>query len=837
MPNRESSAAESKKQTCNPLAPLPPLGMDAEAISFDFRRYFAHTLGRDDHCTSSHYPYKALALAVRDRLIERWKRTRSTYENEDCKRTFYLSLEFLMGRTLSNAILNLDVSEEVNRAFIDLGINLDDIRGSEPDAGLGNGGLGRLAACFLDSCATLELPVRGYGLRYEYGMFRQHIANGYQIEDPDHWLRDGNPWELERPEYTQRIKFCGHTEHINGSVRWVDTQDVLAVPYDLPVPGYRNGTVNTLRLWKAAATDEFNLEEFNAGSYTEAVEAKNDAEHITMVLYPNDASENGKELRLRQQYFLASASIKDVIREWKESHGSFDDFADKNCFQLNDTHPSVSVAELMRQLMDEQGLSWDQAWMITGSTMAYTNHTLLPEALERWPVKLFECLLPRLLEIIYEINARFLSEVALRWPGDTDRLRRMSIIEEGQTSMVRMAYLAIVGSFSVNGVAALHTELLKQGLFHDFYEFWPQRFNNKTNGVTPRRWLAACNPGLRRLLDETVGNGWISDLPALEQLVTHAENASFQRKWQQVKRENKQRLADLVKIDCNVGFDCDAMFDVQVKRIHEYKRQLLNILHVIHLYNRIKAGDTKNWTKRCVLIGGKAAPGYQMAKLIIKLVNSVARVVNNDYQVGDLLKVAFLPNYRVSAMEVIAPGSDLSEQISTAGKEASGTGNMKFMMNGAVTIGTLDGANIEILEEVGESNFILFGLTSEEVEAMRHHYMPNRIIDQDSDFKRVMQLLESGYFNQFEPGIFDPVIESIRNPYDPWMTAADFRSYIDAQEKAAKAYLDQRQWIRMSIVNSAKSGRFSTDRTIQEYNRDIWRLNQTSIPSVIEDVQ
>ncbi|MET0002929.1 MAG: glycogen/starch/alpha-glucan phosphorylase [Candidatus Thiodiazotropha sp.] len=810
--------------------------MDAEAISFDFRRYFAHTLGRDDHCTSSHYPYKALALAVRDRLIERWKRTRSTYENEDCKRTFYLSLEFLMGRTLSNAILNLDVSEEVNRAFIDLGINLDDIRESEPDAGLGNGGLGRLAACFLDSCATLELPVRGYGLRYEYGMFRQHIANGHQIEDPDHWLRDGNPWELERPEYTQRIKFCGHTEHINGSVRWVDTQDVLAVPYDLPVPGYRNGTVNTLRLWKAAATDEFNLEEFNAGSYTEAVEAKNDAEHITMVLYPNDASENGKELRLRQQYFLASASIKDVIREWKESHGSFDDFADKNCFQLNDTHPSVSVAELMRQLMDEQGLSWDRAWKITGSTMAYTNHTLLPEALERWPVKLFECLLPRLLEIIYEINARFLSEVALRWPGDTDRLRRMSIIEEGQTSMVRMAYLAIVGSFSVNGVAALHTELLKQGLFHDFYEFWPQRFNNKTNGVTPRRWLAACNPGLRRLLDETVGNGWISDLPALEQLLNHAENASFQRKWQQVKRENKQRLADLVKIDCNVSFDCDAMFDVQVKRIHEYKRQLLNILHVIHLYNRIKAGDTKNWTKRCVLIGGKAAPGYQMAKLMIKLVNSVARVVNNDHQVGDLLKVAFLPNYRVSAMEVIAPGSDLSEQISTAGKEASGTGNMKFMMNGAVTIGTLDGANIEILEEVGESNFILFGLTSEEVVAMRHHYMPNRIIDQDSDFKRVMQLLESGYFNQFEPGIFDPVIESIRNPYDPWMTAADFRSYIDAQEKAAKAYLDQRQWIRMSIVNSAKSGRFSTDRTIQEYNRDIWRLNQTSIPPDIEGV-
>jgi starch phosphorylase len=808
--------------------------MDAEAISFDFRRYFAHTLGRDDHCTSSHYPYKALALAIRDRLIERWKRTRSTYEREDCKRTFYLSLEFLMGRTLSNAILNLDVSEEVSRAFIDLGVNLDEIRESEPDAGLGNGGLGRLAACFLDSCATLQLPVRGYGLRYEYGMFRQHIANGYQIEDPDHWLRDGNPWELERPEYTQRIQFGGHTEHINGSVRWVDTQDVLAVPYDLPVPGYRNGTVNTLRLWKAAATDEFNLDEFNAGSYPEAVEAKNHAEHITMVLYPNDASENGKELRLRQQYFLASASIRDVIREWRDNHSNFDRFAEKNCFQLNDTHPSVSVAELMRQLMDEHGMSWDKAWNITSSTMAYTNHTLLPEALERWPVKLFQCLLPRLLEIIYEVNARFLSDVAQHWPGDTDRLRRMSIIEEGPTPMVRMAYLAIVGSFSVNGVAALHTKLLKKGLFHDFYEFWPKRFNNKTNGVTPRRWLAACNPGLHRLLDETVGNGWISDLPALVKLETYADDLEFQRKWQQVKRENKQRLAELVKIECNVSFDCDAMFDVQVKRIHEYKRQLLNILHVIYLYNRIKAGDTQNWTKRCVLIGGKAAPGYQMAKLIIKLINSVARVVNNDLQAGDLLKVAFLPNYRVTAMEVIAPGTDLSEQVSTAGKEASGTGNMKFMMNGAVTIGTLDGANIEILEEVGKANFFLFGLTSEKVEETRHHYMPNKIIDQDKDLMCVMQLLESGFFNQFEPGIFDPIIESIRNPYDPWMTAADFRSYIDAQEQVSLAYHDQKLWTRMSIINSAKSGRFSTDRTIQEYNRDIWDLQQMPIPSLDE---
>ncbi|MEJ2404351.1 MAG: glycogen/starch/alpha-glucan phosphorylase [Candidatus Thiodiazotropha sp.] len=800
--------------------------MDAEAVSFDFRRYFAHTLGRDDHCVSSHYPYKALALAVRDRLIERWKNTRSTYETTDCKRTFYLSLEFLMGRALSNAILNLDMGSQVDKAFMDLGVDLDSIQESEPDAGLGNGGLGRLAACFLDSCATLQLPVRGYGLRYEYGMFRQHIEKGHQVEEPDHWLRNGNPWELERPEYIQSIKFGGRTEHSNGKVQWVDTQDVLAVPYDLPVPGYRNNTVNTLRLWKAAATDEFNLHEFNAGSYTEAVEAKNNAEHITMVLYPNDASENGKELRLRQQYFLASASIKDVIREWCENHENFDDFAKKNCFQLNDTHPSVSVAELMRQLMDEHGLPWKQAWEITRNTMAYTNHTLLPEALERWPVKLFQCLLPRLLEIIYEINARFLSEVALHWPGDTDRLRRMSIIEEGHEPMVRMAYLAIVGSFSVNGVAALHTELLKQGLFHDFYDFWPTRFNNKTNGVTPRRWLAASNPGLRKLVDETVGNGWISHLPDLEKMESLAEDAVFQDKWHAVKRQNKVQLAKLVKQDCGVEFDPDAMFDVQVKRIHEYKRQLLNVLHVIHLYCRIKYHEAEHWTPRCVLIGGKAAPGYQMAKLIIKLVNNVANIVNTDEDVGNRLKVAFLPNYRVSAMEVIAPGTDLSEQISTAGKEASGTGNMKFMMNGAVTIGTLDGANIEILEEVGENNFFLFGMTSEEVEHLRSHYVPNAIIEQHDALNRVMQLLESGYFNQFEPGIFDPIIESIRSPYDPWMTAADFSSYLEAQERAASAYQDRKLWTRMSIINSAKSGRFSTDRTIEEYNRDIWHLDR-----------
>ncbi len=834
-PHNDSFIPLCKSRPNSLLTDLPPLGMDAEHVANDFRHYFSHTFGRDKNCKSTHYPYKAIAVTLRDRLMERWKNTRRAYVEADCKRTYYLSLEFLMGRALGNTMLNLGIHDEVEKALYDLGLVLEEIAEAEADAGLGNGGLGRLAACFLDSCATLQLPVKGYGLRYEYGMFRQHIANGRQVEDPDHWLRDGCPWELERPEYTQRVQFGGRTEthQVNGEMRtrWVDTHDVLAVPYDIPVPGYRNGTVNTLRLWKAAATDVFDLGEFNAGSYPESVAAKNTAENITMVLYPNDASENGKELRLRQQYFLASASIKDVMRVWKDHHGrDFSTFADKNCFQLNDTHPSISVAELMRQLLDDEHLSWDDAWSVVTRTMAYTNHTLLPEALERWPVRFFETLLPRLLEIIYEINARFLGEVAARWPGDTDRLRRMSLIEEGHEPQIRMAYLAIVGSFSVNGVAALHSRLLQEGLFHDFYELWPEKFNNKTNGVTPRRWLAMCNPGLRTLIEETIDDTWVTRLEQLERLAPHAESRVFRRRWREIKQQNKARLARMVKDDCDVEFDTDALFDVQVKRIHEYKRQLLNALHVIHLYNRIKAGETADWTPRCVLFGGKAAPGYAMAKLIIKFINNVARVVNNDPEVGGLLKVAFLPNYRVTAMEVICAGTDLSEQISTAGKEASGTGNMKFMMNGAVTIGTLDGANIEIREEVGDENFFLFGLTAEEVEATRGHYNPDAIIAADADLTAVMRLIENCHFNQFEPGLFDPIVNAIRSPDDPWMTAADFRSYVDAQARAAAAYKDQDHWVRMSILNTAASGRFSTDRTIEEYNEDIWRM--TPVPAI-----
>ena len=820
------------------IAELPVLGMDAGSIIKDFRRYFSHTLGRDKLSESAYYVYTSLSFALRDRLVERWKKTQQAYDEQNCKRTYYLSLEFLMGRALGNAMLNLEVEPSIAGSLKKLGLELEEIIDQEHDAGLGNGGLGRLAACFLDSCATLQLPVRGYGLRYEYGMFRQKIDNGYQLEEPDHWLRNGNPWEIERPEHSVLVKFGGKTEHHkqpDGTMRvyWKFTNDVMAVPYDVPVPGYHNGTVNTLRLWKSTATEVFDLDEFNKGSYADAVEAKNTAEHITMVLYPNDSSENGKELRLRQQYFLASSSLQDVLRSWVKKHGNdFSGFADKNFFQLNDTHPTCAVPELMRLLMDEHGLDWDAAWSITTRTVAYTNHTLLPEALERWQVNLFGRLLPRLLEIIHEINARFIAMVAQRWPGDIERQIRMSIIEEGQDQYIRMAYMAVVASVSVNGVAELHSRLLTQHLFRDFYELWPEKFNNKTNGVTSRRWLVSSNPALSNLITRTIGDDWITEMTRLKELVPHADNAAFRAEWREIKQANKVRLAEMVQRDCGIIFDTNALFDVQVKRIHEYKRQLLNVLHVIHLYDRIKRGDTMDWTPRCVLIGGKAAPGYMMAKRTIKLVNAVAQMVNNDPDAAGLLKLAFLPNYRVSAMEVICAGTDLSEQISTAGKEASGTGNMKFMMNGALTVGTLDGANIEIREEAGDENFFLFGLTAEEVEATRGHYDPSAIVASDDDLRRVMHLLESRHFNLFEPGIFDLIIQSITSPGDPWLTAADFRSYIDAQQKVATAYRDTERWTRMSIINTATSGKFSSDRTILDYNRDIWHLPQIAAKPV-----
>ncbi len=833
MPNISFTKSNPKKD----ITILPELEMDKKAFTEDFKRYYSQRLGRDVDCRCPHYAYEALSLAISDRLNERWKKTYNTYKDEDCKKAYYISMEFLMGRALSNAMINLGITDILSKTLYDLGLEVEELIDSEPDAGLGNGGLGRLAACFIDSCATLQLPVTGYGLRYEYGMFTQHIDNGEQVEQPDHWLRNGNVWEIERPEYTARIKFGGHTErHTDNSgkeiVSWVNTNDVLAVPYDTPVPGYQNGTVNTLRLWKSEATEEFNLQEFNAGAYAESVAEKNTAENITMVLYPNDANENGKVLRLQQQYLLASASLQDVVANWVAHHGNdFTDFAAKNCFQLNDTHPSISVAELMRLLMDEHGMGWDDAWAITTKTMAYTNHTLLPEALEKWSVGLMQYLLPRILEIIYEINARFMAEVAKHWPGKTEYLSRMSIIEEGGDKQVRMAYLAIVGSFSVNGVAELHSELLKDGLFNDFYQLWPEKFNNKTNGVTPRRWLATCNPDLAALITKTIGEGWETDLSRLEQLKPHAKKAPFRKKWAQLQHNSKQQLVDYIneEFGYDLGLNVDAIFDVQVKRIHEYKRQILNVLHVIHLYNRIKNGDTENWVPRCVLIGGKAAPGYVMAKKTIKLINNVAEVINNDPEVGDKLKLVFFPNYRVSAMEKICTGAELSEQISTAGKEASGTGNMKFMMNGALTIGTLDGANIEIREEAGEENFFLFGLTETEVQDLKPHYNPMAMIEKDKDLKEVIDLLESGHFNQFEQGIFNDILGSIKSPNDPWMTVADFRSFVDAQERVSEAYRDKENWTKMSIINTATSGKFSTDRTITEYADDIWGLKAVDV--------
>jgi len=804
------------------------LPLDSKSILNDFRHYFGHTLGRRRIEQGSPITYEALVLTIRDRLTDRWAKTRHTMEAEDTRQVCYLSLEFLMGRLLRNAMLNLGIEQQCKEALGEIGIELADVIESEHDTGLGNGGLGRLAACFLDSCATLKLPVTGYGIRYHYGMFHQHIDNGYQVEEPDIWLLEGFPWEIERIEYAQKVQFGGHTEvrrdkNGNTTYSWCDTHDVLAVPFDVPIPGYRNDTVNTLRLWSAMATEEFNLEEFNAGSYTEAVAAKNAAENITMVLYPNAASENGQELRLRQQYFLASASLQDVLRRWHLHHGNdFSTFADKHCFQINDTHPSIAVAELMRLLMDRHGLGWDESWQITTSTMAYTNHTLLPEALEMWPVRMFRTLLPRVLDIIFEINARFLSEVAQRWPGDNERQRRMSLIDDRGEPMIRMAHLAIVGCFSVNGVAELHSRLLQQGLFRDFSEHWPDKFNNKTNGVTQRRWLAACNPDLSQLLNSTIGEGWITDSGQLARLRPFADQPEIQDRWREVKKANKRKLSELIRERCGLSVSDDMLFDVQVKRIHEYKRQLLNALHAIHLYARIKDGD--DVTPRCIIIGGKAAPGYVMAKSIIKLINNVANVVNADPVASKLLQLVFVPDYNVSAMETICPAADVSTQISTAGKEASGTGNMKLMLNGAVTVGTLDGANVEIRDAVGADNFFLCGLNVDEIEVARRDYDPQSIIDSDPDLLRVIRLLTSSHFNRFEPGIHDDIIEAIRNPLDQWMTAADFRSYVDAQEAAGKAYRKSELWTRMSILNTAAAGRFSTDRTMQDYNSEIWRL-------------
>jgi starch phosphorylase len=805
--------------------------MDADAVIRDFTHYFRHTLARQVFAHDSPFVYRALVLVVRDRLIERLNRTTLQLEAADGRQTCYLSLEYLMGRLLRNAVLNLGLEAVCVQAFQRLGLNFADVLEAEHDTGLGNGGLGRLAACFLDSCASLRLPVIGYGIRYRYGMFRQHIENGRQVEEPDNWLQDdGFPWEIGRFELSQRVQFGGRAEQYTDAhgaprFRWIDSHDVVEVPFDEPIPGYGNDFVNTLRLWRARATDDFDLDEFHAGSYADSVAAKTAAENITMVLYPNAANERGQELRLRQQYFLASASLKDCLRQWSERNGrSLEGFEDKYCFQLNDTHPAIAVVELMRLLLDNYGLEWERAWAVTTRTMAYTNHTLLPEALETWPVAMFEWLLPRPLQILREINARFLHEVALRWPGDAERARAMSIIEDGPNPSIRMAYLAIVGSFSVNGVAELHSRLLQHGLFRHFAEMWPARFSSKTNGVTPRRWLAACNPDLSALITETIGAGWVVDLDRLEGLRAHAGDPDFGERWRAIRGRNKLRLSRFIEARTEIRIDPHMLFDVQVKRIHEYKRQALNVLHAIHLYDRIKRGDTVDFVPRAVIIGGKAAPGYYMAKNIIKFANNVATVINRDPDTADLLRLIFVPDYNVSAMEMICPAADISAQISTAGKEASGTGNMKFMMNGALTVGTLDGANVEIREAVGAENFFLFGLTVEEIETLRAHYDPDAIIRSDPNLARIFARLDAGDFDVGEPGVLTAVVGAMRHGSDPWMTVADAAAYFDAQRAAAETFRDADAFTRMSILNTAASGRFSSDRTIQAYNDDIWRL-------------
>ncbi len=810
------------------------LGMDAEALEESFVHHLEYSLGKDDYSATLQDCYSAISLTARDRLIERWINTQQTYHKKHVKRIYYLSLEFLIGRTLGNSLINLGMYDEAAQAVKELGYSLEELREKEWDAGLGNGGLGRLAACFMDSLATLEIPAVGYGIRYDYGIFFQNIKNGYQVETPDNWLRLGNIWEFPRPEFSYLVNFYGRVESYEDAEgrtrrRWVEAEEIVAMAYDTPVPGYNNNTVNNLRLWSAKSTREFDLNYFNDGDYIKAVSAKSVSENITKVLYPNDNNFEGKELRLKQEYFFVSATIQDIVRRYKNEHKDFSEFSDQVAIQLNDTHPAISIAELMRTLVDQECLPWEEAWDITVKTYGYTNHTVLPEALERWPVDLMARVLPRHLEIIYEINRRFLEELALLHPGNTDMMRELSIIEEGPVKKVRMANLAIIGSHSVNGVAALHSDILKASLFKDFYRLWPKKFNNKTNGITQRRWLKLCNPGLASLIDDSIGEKWAVDLFELKKLAALSKDAGFQKQWYGIKKANKEFLAAYILQRNNIVINTDSMFDIQVKRLHEYKRQLLNVLHVVTLYNRIRDNPGKDVVPRTVIFAGKAAPGYHMAKLIIKLINSIAERVNADPGVGNKLKVVFLRNYAVSNAEKIIPAADLSEQISTAGTEASGTGNMKFALNGALTIGTLDGANIEIMEEVGKENIFIFGMDAEEVTALKNSsYDPLQYYNGNAELRRVIDQIRDGYFSTDNPSLFKPIVDSLLY-HDTYMLLADYASYVACQDKVSEAYRDRKRWLEMSILNTARMGKFSSDRTIQEYSDDIWGVKAVGI--------
>ena len=804
------------------------LGTDATSLKRSIANRLVYTIGKDYITAQTRDWFFTLAYTVRDRLIERWMETMRSYYHHDAKRVYYLSLEFLIGRSLSNSLLNLGFVDECRAALGDMDLDLEQLREMENDAALGNGGLGRLAACFLDSIATLRLPGYGYGIRYEYGMFHQRIENGRQVEHPDNWLRYGNPWEFPRPEVIYPVKFHGRVVDYadeKGNLRhhWVDAEEVMAMAYDTPIPGYNTNTVNNLRLWAAKASRDFDLKYFNEGNYIKAVGDKNESENLSKVLYPDDTTQMGRELRLKQQYFFVSGSLQDILFRYSKYHSSFDELPDKVAIQLNDTHPSIAIPELLRVLIDTHHLDWDKAWDITVRTFAYTNHTLMPEALETWPVRLMENILPRHMQIIYEINQRFLTAVIHRYPGDFERLRRMSIINEAGERSVRMAHLAIVGSHKVNGVAQIHTDLMKQTIFRDFDEFFPGKIINKTNGITPRRWLNQANPGLAALIGARIGRGWTSDLDQLKKLIPLAGDAGFQEQFSTAKRANKERFAALVKKHLGIDLNIDSLFDVHIKRMHEYKRQLLNVLHVITLYNQLRADPNTARVPRTVIFAGKAAPGYFRAKLIIQLINDVADIVNNDPAIGARLKVVFIPNYDVSTAEDIIPAADLSEQISTAGTEASGTGNMKLALNGALTIGTLDGANVEIRHEVGEDNIFIFGLTASEVqERQAHGYNPWDYYHGDARLKQVLDMIGSGYFSPGEPARYQSLVDVLTHGGDQYLLLADYASYIACQESVDAVYREPREWTRKAILNVANMGKFSSDRTIKEYAEEIW---------------
>jgi len=809
-------------------------GTATEAFRKAFENNLYYRRGQAVQSASENDSYMALSHTVRDYLVDRWRKTTQTHFETNPKFVYYLSAEYLLGRQLRQNMLYSNTTETARQAISYNGNNFDRLVAHDIEPGLGNGGLGRLAACYLDSLATLDIPSVGYGLRYEYGIFNQDFKDGWQVERPDEWLLLGNPWEFPQPDNMVEVKFDGHTESYSDEtghyrVRWIPDYTVRGQPYHTLVPGYKTGTVNMLRLWAARASREFDFEFFNIGDYARAVDTKILSENITKVLYPNDNAPEGQKLRLKQQYFLVACSLQDIIRRFRLRNDDWDQFPEKVVIQLNDTHPVVAIPELMRLLVDQYRLGWDKAWRITQQIFAYTCHTLMPEALEKWPVGLFQYLLPRHMEIVYEINRRFLEEVRTRFPNDLERVARMSIIEEGQEKLVRMAHLAVVGSFSVNGVAELQSNLLKERVFADFYAMWPDKFNNKTNGITPRRFVKLANPGLSELITSKLEDGWLKELDRLEQLEPHVDDAGFRRAWRQVKQQNKQALADYILEHNGLQVDPNSIFDIMVKRLHQYKRQHLKALHIVTLYNRIKANPGIDIVPRTFIFGAKAAPGYFMAKLIIKLINNIGQVVNNDPDVKDRLKVVFLANFNVSLAQKIYPAADISEQISLAGKEASGTGNMKFALNGALTVGTLDGANIEIRERVGAENFFLFGLTTDEVFALKEQgYNPRDYYHQNAELRQVIDQIAAGVFSNGDTELFKPIVDGLLYD-DPFMLLADYQSYVEAQEQAAQAYRDPDRWSRMSIINVARCGFFSSDRSIRQYCDDIWQAKPVKV--------